>query len=269
MVPLAPGKPALDNLPQLQAFVAQVAAGHAWGHEVARAVAALFDEQAATWNTEHSTGRFDPVTDALHRGGIHAWGRCLEAGSGTGQITPLLAARFAQTISIDLSAAMLEQATGSPASRLRCDAAHLPFTDAAFDAALLADTFCLAGELARVLTPHGAVIWVNLLGKDGPLYIPAAHIAHALPGEWHGVESTAGWGTWAVLHRSHPATPPPAGGIQHPAPVMPAHPQPRPAHARRPSATAHPAIASATTPSSHHTPNRVLASSPASTAMAR
>jgi hypothetical protein len=41
-----------------------------------------------------------------------------------------------------------------------------------------------------------------------------------------------------------------------------------PAHARRPSATAQPAILSATTPSSHQAPHSVLAASPTNTAIA-
>ena len=65
-----------------------------------------------------------------------------------------------------------------------------------------AATLSVAGELARVLTHDGVVVWVNLLGRDGPLYVPAGEIARVLPGEWGGVESTAGWGTWAVLRRS-------------------------------------------------------------------
>ena len=48
-----------------------------------------------------------------------------------------------------------------------------------------------------------------------------------------------------------------------------AQPQDLPAQARRPSMTAQPAIPSATAPSSHQTPNRVLAASPANTASAR
>jgi SAM-dependent methyltransferase len=203
-----PGKPRLDNVPELQAFAAQVVVEGRWGPDVASVVTALFDQQAATWNAEHSVGRFDPVEDALHRGGVATGGRCLEVGSGTGQITPLLAAHFGQVVCIDLSAAMLDQAAASPGTRVRGDAAQMPFAPAVFDAAVLVDVFCFAGELARVLTDDGAVLWINVLGRDGPLYVPAADIARALPGEWNGVESTAGWGTWAALRRSHVA---PAG----------------------------------------------------------
>ena len=200
-----PGKPRLDSVPELQAFAAQVAVEGAWGPDVAGVVAAFFDQLAVNWNAEHSVGRFEPVSDALRRGGVESGGRCLEVGSGTGQITPLLAAHFGKVVSVDLSAAMLEQAAGPQGSRLRCDAAQMPFADAVFDAAVLVDTLCFAGELARVLAHDGVVIWVNLLGQDGPLYVSTADIARVLPGEWDGVESSSGWGTWAVLHRS-PAT---------------------------------------------------------------
>jgi ubiquinone/menaquinone biosynthesis C-methylase UbiE len=117
---------------------------------------------AATWNDEHSVRRFDLVADALHRSGVSARGTCLEVGSGTGQVTPLLAAHFGKVVSIDLSAALLDQAAGSPGSWLRCDAARMPFADAVFDAAVLVDAFCFADELARVLVGDGVVVWVSL-----------------------------------------------------------------------------------------------------------
>src|SRR6266516_4730248 len=61
----------------------------------------------------------------------------------------------------------------------------------------------------------------------------------------------------------------PEVGTQHGTPGGDAQPHDRPAHARRPSITAQPAIPSATTPSSHQAPHRVLAASPANTAIAR
>ncbi|MER5418517.1 class I SAM-dependent methyltransferase [Streptosporangium roseum] len=96
-------------MPELQVLARQVAVDRAWGPDLAQVVQALFDEQAATWNAEHSVGRFDPVEDALRRGRIRAGGVCLEVGSGTGQITALLAGRFEAVVCVDLSADMLAQ----------------------------------------------------------------------------------------------------------------------------------------------------------------
>jgi SAM-dependent methyltransferase len=190
IIPAQPGKPLLDNVSELQAFARAVAVDGVWTAEIARATAGMFDNLAATWNTEPSTNRFDPVHDALHRGQIPVGGRCLEVGSGTGQITPLLANHFDEVVSIDLSTAMLAQAPASASFRICCDAAQLPMRDQVFDAAVLVDTFCFAGELARTVIAGGHIIWVNLLGQDGPLYVPATDIANALPGNWTGIEST-------------------------------------------------------------------------------
>jgi SAM-dependent methyltransferase len=205
IIPPQTGKPVLDNVSELQAFARAVAVDGIWTADIARATAGMFDSMAATWNTERSTNRFDAVHDALHRGQIPVGGRCLEVGSGTGQITPLLADHFDEVVSVDLSTAMLAQAPASASFRICCDAAQLPLRDDVFDAAVLVDTFCFAGELGRALIAGGHIIWVNLLGQDGPLYVPAADIANALSGNWTGIESTAGWGSWAVLSAARPA----------------------------------------------------------------
>lgn len=53
----------------------------------------------------------------------------------------------------------------------------------------------------RVLAPDGVLLWINQLGEDGPLYLPADDVAAALPGQWQAVEAHAGWGSWAALRR--------------------------------------------------------------------
>jgi SAM-dependent methyltransferase len=202
VLPAPPGKPKLDPVAELQTFARQVARDGIWGPELAHMVSSLFDQQAGTWNTEHSVGRFDPVIDALDRGGSGGRGRCLEVGSGTGQITPLLAKHFDVVVSIDLSAAMLQQAPRSQSILVRCDASRLPFADMTFDAAVLVDTFCFADELARVLRHDAVIYWINQLGEDGPLYMSTEDIGDALPGAWDARQSSAGWGTWAALRRA-------------------------------------------------------------------
>jgi SAM-dependent methyltransferase len=201
-IPALPGKPRLDGVPELQDLARRIAAEDAWSPELARVVTGLFDEQATTWDTEHSVGRFDPINDALHRGGLRPGGICLEIGSGTGQITPLLAAHFDHVVAADLSHAMLAHAPRTPGHRICCDASRLPMRDGVFNATVLVDTFCFPRELGRIVDAAGAVIWINLLGEDGPLYVPTADIAASLPGTWTTVDSQAGWGTWAVLKRS-------------------------------------------------------------------
>ena len=207
IIPAQPNKPVLDNVSELQAFARAIALDGVWTTDIAQATASMFDGMAATWNTQHSTNRFDAVRDALRRGQIPVGGRCLEVGSGTGQITPLLTDHFDEVFSVDLSIAMLTQAASCTSFRICCDAARLPLCDHAFDAAVLVDTFCSAHELARVLKDRGHIVWINLLGQDGPLFVPPTDIASALPGAWTGTESAAGWGSWSVLSATSVTSP--------------------------------------------------------------
>jgi SAM-dependent methyltransferase len=184
VIPAQTGKPLLENLSELQTFARAVAVDGVWTADIARATAGIFDSMAATWNTEQSTNRFDPLHYAHRRGQIPFGGRCLEVGCGTGEIIPLLADHFDEVAAVDLSTAMLAEAPASVSFRICCD----------------------AGELARAVIAGGHIIWVNLLGQDGPLYVPAADIANALPGNWTSIESTAGWGSWAVLSAARAAS---------------------------------------------------------------
>ncbi|MCX5084070.1 class I SAM-dependent methyltransferase [Streptomyces sp. NPDC056121] len=131
------------------------------------------------------------MRDALARGGPLRQGPCLELGSGTALFTPVLEAAIPQVISIDLSMGMLQQAQGRSPQRVRADAGALPLPDVLFPA-----------ETAGVLAPDGVLLWINQPGSDGPLHLPTSTVAAALPGAWQATESEAGWGSWAVLHRT-------------------------------------------------------------------
>ncbi|MBT2469020.1 class I SAM-dependent methyltransferase [Streptomyces sp. ISL-66] len=166
-------------------------------------MAEQFDHLAADWDTTQATGRTDPVRDALARGGPFPHGPCLELGSGTGLFTPLLASAFPSVISLDLSEQMLRQAAGRSPARVRADAGALPAADASVTAIAAIDMLLFADETARVLSRDGVLLWINQLGEDGPLYLPASEVAAALPGRWHATEALAGWGSWAVLRRAY------------------------------------------------------------------
>jgi hypothetical protein len=112
-----------------------------------------------------------------------------------------LAAAFGQVISLDLSEQMLRHATGRSPARVRADAHALPLTDASITVVVAIDMLLFPTQIARVLAPAGALIWINQLGTNGPLYLPAHEVATAMPGHWHTTQAEAGWGTWAVLRR--------------------------------------------------------------------
>ncbi|GAA0641872.1 hypothetical protein Stsp02_20160 [Streptomyces sp. NBRC 14336] len=184
-------------------FARDLAAGRRhWDAETARFIAELFDRLAAEWDTSQATGRDDPLRDALERGGPLPNGPCLEVGSGTGLFTPLLGRFFPQVISVDLSEQMLRQAAGRSPLRVRGDASILPVADARVAAIAAIDMLLFPAETARVLAPDGVLLWINQLGEDGPLYLPADEVAAALPGQWQAIEAEAGWGSWAVLRRA-------------------------------------------------------------------
>ncbi|GAA1376295.1 hypothetical protein GCM10009612_74320 [Streptomyces beijiangensis] len=105
-------------------------------------------------------------------------------------------------ISIDLSEQMLRQAAGRSPARVRADAGALPSADASVAVVAAIDMLLFPDEMARVLAPAGVLLWINQLGQDGPLYLPAEDVAAALPGRWTAVEAAAGWGSWAALRRT-------------------------------------------------------------------
>jgi len=57
-------------------------------------------------------------------------------------------------------------------------------------------------EVDRVLKPTGTVLWINSLGDQTPIHLPAADVLEALPGAWRGVSARAGTGFWLAARRA-------------------------------------------------------------------
>jgi ubiquinone/menaquinone biosynthesis C-methylase UbiE len=175
-----------------------------WTPERAGKVAQLFDTLAPEWSERTRSERQDALRDALARGGFGeaASGVCIEIGSGTGSSSDDLARRFATVLAADLSREMLRRAPTAPARRVNADGARLPIPDASVDAVVLVNALLFPAEVARVLAPGGALVWINSLGDKTPIHLPAEDVAKAMPGSFAGVASEAGWGTWCVLRRT-------------------------------------------------------------------
>jgi SAM-dependent methyltransferase len=171
-----------------------------WTPERAMKVSELFDGLASEWHTRDLPGRHAPLDDALARGGP-VCGPLLEVGSGTGFATPRLVAIASPVLCADMSMAMLELAPAI-APRIRTDASRLPFADGAIATLVLINMFLFPAEADRVLAPDGALVWVNSVGAATPIHLAAEQVDEALPGEWHGVASEAGHGTWCMLRRA-------------------------------------------------------------------
>ena len=183
----------------------------AWTRERAAKVGELFDGLAPEWHKRSSEGRLDPVRDALDRGlsadgGSKAdasAGVCVELGSGTGTATGFLAELgFDAVIAVDLSMQMLVRAPASVGQRVQADAAVLPIASGSAQAIVLVNAFLFPSEIERVLAPAGALVWVSSLGDRTPIYLSAEEVEAALPGDWQGVASEAGWGSWCVVRRA-------------------------------------------------------------------
>jgi len=126
----------------------------------------------------------------------------VEVGSGIGTYSSLLVERFATVVAIDLSLAMLKLAPIGPALRVQADGARLPLRNASAAAVVLINAFLFPAEVDRVLSPSGALVWVNSSGEQTPIYLSVDDLVARLPGEWTGTSSRAGEGHWCVLRRA-------------------------------------------------------------------
>ena len=165
-------------------------------------VQGLFNPMAASWSEDHiNPTKAAPVLDALDRGGVRRSGDWLEIGSGTGAGARALSGRVHSLICADLAFEMLRHAPTEP-PRVQADASWLPFTEDRFDTVLLINMLLFPAEIDRVLRLNGTVVWVNTLGDQTPIHLPAADVLQALPGDWAGITAAAGTGFWLVAQRS-------------------------------------------------------------------
>ena len=176
-----------------------------WTGELRTHVERYFDGLASEWHTRTSPQRTAVVMDALLRGlapiGAPA-GLAVEVGSGIGAYSNLLAERFATVLAVDLSLEMLRHAPIGPARRVQADGSALPVGDSSASAIVLINAFLFPAEVERVLSPGGALVWVNSSGEHTPIYLSVDDLLAALPGEWTGTSSRAGEGHWCVLRRA-------------------------------------------------------------------
>ena len=96
---------------------------------------------------------------------------------------------------------MLRLAPAAPALRVQADGARLPLRDSSAAAVVLINAFLFPAEVERILSPAGALVWVNSSGEQTPIYLSVDDLVAGLTGEWTGTSSRAGEGLWCVLRR--------------------------------------------------------------------
>ncbi len=172
-----------------------VAFDDAWDATRSAKVANLFDGMAQEWAARSETPeRMAVIIDALERAELPD-GTWLELGAGTGSPTPLLQARNSTIICSDLSAEMLtNNPTDSP--KVRCDGAAVCHPDDSIAVVVLVNMLLFPNEMARILAPDGVLLWINTLGPQTPIHLPASDVLAAMPGQWVGTTARAGSGFW-------------------------------------------------------------------------
>jgi SAM-dependent methyltransferase len=205
VVPAPPGKPTRAGAQATQQLSRAIAERPAvWSARLARQTVRQYAELAGGWDRQRGGYRRTPLVDALARGGPLPAGRCVEIGCGTGLLTPLLAAVWADVTCLDLSWDMLSRSAAP--RRVLADASRLPLAGGCAAAVVLADAPLFAAQVVRVLADDGVVVWCNALGVDAPHHVPVGTVLAVLRKAsgvaWSAVTAEAGWGLWAVLRRA-------------------------------------------------------------------
>jgi methyltransferase family protein len=172
-----------------------------WTRHEAQDMRSSYDTVATSWEADRGGYRWPPLADALTRGGPFQPGLAVEIATGTGLLTPLIAATWPTVVAVDLSFGMLQQS--GHGQRIQADASRLPLADAIASAVVIGDGPLFAAEITRVMAQDATLVWSNALGKDAPFYLPTAILLDAMTSvsgrTWNAVESEAHWGSWVVL----------------------------------------------------------------------
>jgi hypothetical protein len=201
-IPDRPGRPDLGDIvgPMHELTAAIAFEPDTWTPERKAQIGSWFDAMADGWSERDRPERHEAIADALTRGGPFPAGWCVEVGSGTGNSTADFALAFGDVVSLDLSREMLRLASGDRL-RMQSDASALALRTGSAAVVALVNMFLFPDEISRVLSGNGVLLWVSTNGEGTPIYLPPGDVVRALPGEWQGVTSEAGWGTWCTARR--------------------------------------------------------------------
>jgi ubiquinone/menaquinone biosynthesis C-methylase UbiE len=132
---------------------------------MARRQSVVFDRAAGFYDNSRGFPPGEEVAVAAmmaRAGGLSPSSRVLEIGVGTGRIALPLASHTASFYGVDLSQSMMAElrakSNGERVYLSLADAAHLPFSDDSFDAAVVVHVFHLVANLEGVINELGRVL---------------------------------------------------------------------------------------------------------------
>lgn len=179
-----------------------------------RLTRAQFDRLAPAWTGMRSADAFAALEQALDALSEPPR-RALDLGTGTGLAAFAVARRFpeAEVVGVDLADRMVAEARDATPAELTDrvtfqtgDAEHLPFADGTFELVTLANMIPFFDELARVVTPHGHVVFSFSSGPQTPIWVPAERLRRELGqrGFAEFADFEAGAGTALLARKGDP-----------------------------------------------------------------
>ena len=179
-----------------------------------RLTRAQFDRLAPAWTCMRSADAFAALEQALDALSEQPR-RALDLGTGTGLAAFAVARRFpeAEVVGVDLADRMVAEARDATPAELADrvtfetgDAEHLPFADGTFELVTLANMIPFFDELARVVTPHGHVVFSFSSGPQTPIWVPAERLRRELGqrGFAEFADFEAGAGTALLARKGDP-----------------------------------------------------------------
>lgn len=196
----------------LRTLTRQLAFQGGWNPQLRLQFQSTFDELAPTWPTDNWLNLTTQLSDALNRGIARSklrinkgeTARALDLGGGNGRAASLITEHFGKAIIVDISYEMLSRVPNEIANCIHADAACMPVPDGSIDLVVAANMFMFPKEINRILSDHGAFVWINSMGPRAPIYLSPHEVDSALPGSWWGVTSTVQGANWSVHWRNIP-----------------------------------------------------------------
>ena len=165
----------------------EIAFGGEWTSARAEMVAALFDDMAPGWTDSHTVPtRMASIVDAIDRGRSSHPVRSSNSAPAPAWRPRLLAEPVSRSLPSTSRCRCSSTLPPGAGSRVRGDSSALPLPDDAVDALLLVNMLLFPGEVDRVLSSTGELVWVNTLAEETPIHLSPDDVVAGAAGQLVG-----------------------------------------------------------------------------------